>query len=113
MMDHHFYATADAGQTWYNIPLDFMAVDFDMVSGDIVWAIAKSAFDSPSAIVKGSLLSTSNGGQSWTLHDLGNINPAGVVFADSEHGWLVDDHENYYHTSDGGQTWTQVDLLAR
>ncbi|HVJ49080.1 WD40/YVTN/BNR-like repeat-containing protein [Desulfitobacterium sp.] len=106
-MDHHFYATTDAGQTWRMVPLDYLAVGFDMVSGDTVWAIAKRTLDSPPV-----LLSTSNGGQAWTLHDLENINPAGVVFADAEHGWLVDDHENYYHTGDGGQTWTQVDLLA-
>ena len=54
----------------------------------------------------GAILSTNDGGQTWTERDTGTTNDwKGITFADANHGWVFGG-QNLAATADGGQTWT-------
>lgn len=110
MQDHGLYATTDGGHAWRRIALDSPVADFDLVTASAAWAITASSYPGG---YHPQLLSTTDGGENWTVFDLGSVNPAGIAFADAKHGWMVDDQGNRYHTTDGGETWTEIDPYAQ
>jgi photosystem II stability/assembly factor-like uncharacterized protein len=70
------------------------------------------SFSSPStgwAVGSEALLSTSDGGSTWTTHPMDkNWRPlASVSFADAEHGWILSGNRpSLLVTSDSGSTWS-------
>jgi len=55
----------------------------------------------------GTILRTTDGGDSWTLQPSGTTeNLFGVSFVDANTGTAVGDHETILRTDDGGDTWT-------
>ncbi len=58
--------------------------------------------------LSGTLLKTSNGGQSWTHQISGTRNHlVSIFFISSQNGWVVGDSGTILHTSNGGQNWNQ------
>jgi photosystem II stability/assembly factor-like uncharacterized protein len=54
----------------------------------------------------GTILATTDGGQSWTKQPTGIEKTLfGIYFADAQHGWAVGIDALILHTSDAGQTW--------
>jgi photosystem II stability/assembly factor-like uncharacterized protein len=71
------------------------------------------------------LFGTQDGGATWTditdplsQNDIQSFPKTGMVFVDSQNGWLtrdaqgVDQAPHVIRTSDGGVTWTRIDLPA-
>lgn len=61
---------------------------------------------------QGSVLHSSDGGETWEIQDAGN--PAGTVlrgvdFTDENHGWVVGDDGFAAYTKDGGKTWKKIE----
>jgi photosystem II stability/assembly factor-like uncharacterized protein len=56
----------------------------------------------------GSVYSTTDGGQHWTLANTPTTQHLyGVSFADAKNGWAVGRSGEIIHTQDGGATWTE------
>lgn len=59
----------------------------------------------------GTLLHTSDGGDSWTLQDSGtDYTLSDVLFLDSTRGWAVGDGGTVLLTKDGGQSWKKQQI---
>jgi photosystem II stability/assembly factor-like uncharacterized protein len=55
----------------------------------------------------GTILHTSDGGDTWTRQDSGTgFTLVSIFFPDPEHGWAVGVKGTIVHTSDGGKTWS-------
>ncbi len=76
--------------------------------GNTLWAVA--ALDSSIVLAAGeygTILSTTDGGASWTLQSSGTTNHLrGVSFVDANTGWAVGGGGTILSTTDGGATWT-------
>lgn len=109
--------TADGGTTWNRH-------SFDWPSNLPACAIEKCIL-SPSLYAiyfvdehrgwivgeKGTVLATSDGGQEWTLLDVGNYSSLyGVYFRDENEGIAVGKDLSYLTSKDGGKTWRQKEL---
>ena len=98
-------------------------------TGTMAWLHALFFLDSQkgwAAGSKGILLSTTNGGESWSARTLpGSDTVRDIYFADQMTGWLVcerniyelkgkDDPRAYLlHTTDGGDSWQRVQLSEK
>lgn len=93
--------TEDGGKTW-----NFL---FKPVLNDYLRAVC--AVDSNTAFAAGDsgvIVSTKDGGNSWTLHETGFTgNFFGIHFPTPTHGWAVGNSATIFHTSDGGETWEE------
>lgn len=106
------YRTSDAGQTWFEIPLN-------RFNGSEVWEIETGQFEfldsqkgwlalnllSGNNFSFGRLLTTEDGGLTWEELELPLGEP--VVFLDSLYGWTAGGpRDQVYYTDDGGRSWT-------
>jgi photosystem II stability/assembly factor-like uncharacterized protein len=55
----------------------------------------------------GTLLKTSNGGESWNFVSVPNQDFRGVDFLDANNGYLIANSGKVYKTTDGGLNWTE------
>jgi photosystem II stability/assembly factor-like uncharacterized protein len=99
--------TTDAGKSWH-IQLDgggegtaLNAVFF--IDENVGWAVG------------GLVLKTTNGGETWiditdqfpVYYSFSSIPAEDVFFVNEQHGWIVKDGGEIFHTTDGGQSWQQ------
>jgi photosystem II stability/assembly factor-like uncharacterized protein len=93
----NFYKTTDAGSTWHKVQTSgfpWTTTSSKLFFTDSITGFAANNTDG--------LLSTTNGGLSWTnLYQ----NVDGVTFANSLNGFAYGTY-NYYYTSNGGSSWT-------
>jgi photosystem II stability/assembly factor-like uncharacterized protein len=103
--DFNLFATEDGGITWTAIPLGYRALQFDLHPEGFAWVVAG---DCASGACTPLLLFTTDGGQTWTRYDLGDVQPATIDFGDSIDLWLSGDRGSLYSSFNGGETWTQL-----
>jgi photosystem II stability/assembly factor-like uncharacterized protein len=53
-------------------------------------------------------MATTDGGTSWTGYQFPDTIPVSVSFADTAHGWMVDNNGYLYRTTDGGANWMRT-----
>jgi photosystem II stability/assembly factor-like uncharacterized protein len=110
---HDLLGTTDGGRSWHELgeaAKPIRSVHF--VSGTQGWGIAGGA---GAQLVHGALMPTSagtlvtstDGGHSWTNLD-SPADPQAVCFSDPSHGWLATAGATIYASHDAGQTWTQA-----
>ncbi len=60
----------------------------------------------------GTVLKTTNGGLTWTITLLKDVNPythlSGICFPDENTGYIINSEEQIYKTTDGGDTWDLI-----
>ena len=99
-------ATADGGAHW-----ETQLASDDETDGelrDVTFPTAEQGW----AVGKGALLSTTDGGATWTAHDIDpEASLDAVSFSDSQHGWITLRHKELLWTDDGGLTWTRMQPL--
>lgn len=115
------YRTADGGRTWTLLPalgegVYLESIFFrDEAEG---WGVGRvylpgsvgvPPLDIAGGLVRGVVLHTKDGGQSWREAQAGGREPffSGIHFADARHGWLLG-RDAIYRTEDGGATWRPV-----
>ncbi|MEK3943491.1 VPS10 domain-containing protein [Paenibacillus sp. FSL H3-0310] len=115
------YLTRDNGATWANIsPAPNVQFLSNPVYGKGIFFtdpshgwIIRSAFGSTETIV----LRTTDGGQSWKISSLGDVNTVSSVYFNSPRkGWLMTswnassnkENKALFSTTDGGATWEEV-----
>lgn len=103
--DFRIHATTDGGITWTRVPLGYRVWQFDLLPDGHAWVTAD---DCSTNDCQPTLLSTADGGHTWTRHDLVTVEPTDIAFVDATHGWLKGNQESLYATEDGGKNWTQV-----
>jgi photosystem II stability/assembly factor-like uncharacterized protein len=54
------------------------------------------------------ILATPDGGQTGVLYTFASLRPSAFSFADTKHGWLRDEQNQFYATTDGGASWAPV-----
>jgi photosystem II stability/assembly factor-like uncharacterized protein len=123
--------TTDGGKTWIRLPtptnvvIDANDINIHFLDADhgFVFACLPS---SSGACITALIISTSDGGQTWTeLSNVPHIGVKSVWFTDSMHGWITGGVSGpipppdyfgsstltaLYATTDGGLTWTQQTL---
>lgn len=103
--DFTLYTTADGGRSWSPADLDYRAWQVAPLPGGRAWLLAGEC---RAGACRAVLLSTADAGRAWTRHELGDLQPIQVRFADAAHGWLTDADGALFTTADAGTTWTQV-----
>jgi photosystem II stability/assembly factor-like uncharacterized protein len=111
-------STADGGATWtkrvypprqygglFDQTLDFVDGDYGWMTGG--WRSAGARRATPA------LLSTTDGGATWTPHRLPGGDLAAVDFVDRLHGWVTTWADQILVTADGGRTWARRSLGLR
>jgi hypothetical protein len=123
--------TTDGGKTWIRLPtptnvvIDANDINIHFLDADHGFVFACQPSSSGACIVP-VLISTSDGGQTWTqLPSLPRLGVKSVWFTDSMHGWITGglggptpppDYfggsglTGLYATTDGGLTWTKQTL---
>jgi photosystem II stability/assembly factor-like uncharacterized protein len=97
----------DGGATWETQwgggAADLRLNDVDMLDGQTGWAVGDAT-----AAQHALVLRTTDGGDTWTLQDPGDIafDLAAVHVLDAQTAWAVGDGEQILRTTDGGATWT-------
>ena len=104
--------TTDGGVNWTDSTVPaayarYVPVALDFVDAQHGWVVATPNGPDDLASV---VLSTSDGGQTWTSAVTGDpftgVLLTAVDFVDAQHGWVAGD--SIFATSDGGATWTKV-----
>jgi photosystem II stability/assembly factor-like uncharacterized protein len=81
--------------------------DVHFVSAETGWAVGFPHWDQALKGYTGTIIHTTDGGQTWTpqtAHTL--VELRGVFFVDEFTGWVVGRQGVILHTGDGGNTWT-------
>lgn len=114
--------TTDGGRTWdlkaaaSRVPTDFAHVDIKDEFTRVVALTPSSAL----AVQGGSIVRTTDGGNSWAKTELVDVVVRDLSFVDVNHGWLVGEKRPtsksdwlscLYVTNDAGQSWTEVNLV--
>lgn len=105
------YRTRDGGLTWHLLPTTDQTAYIHSIyffNDEEGWAVGNSP-TSDRKSSHGTLLQTTDGGESWQLLPIGE-NEAffdRVHFSDAAHGWLFA-RDNVYRTEDGSKTWRAV-----
>ena len=112
--DGEILRTTDGGEIWarvYNAPSRHSQV----VSGEgflsptLGW-VAGSQDDGSAN--HGVIVHTTNGGQSWTTHDItrfDDVRFTAVAFTDALHGWVGGFQGELFYTDNGGVSWAEHD----
>ena len=96
--------TTDGGKTWKPL-LSGAAANINQIqfvdwnNGWMLGEITRRDDEEPETI----LLSTTNGGRTWTKKALPNV--LSIFFSDPQHGWAVGKNATILRTEDGGQEW--------
>lgn len=83
--------------------------DVAAISPNHAWAVGDNHIEGGPSMGKGTIVSTDNGGVTFTAQDSGNSNNLfGVSFADSKNGWVVGDKGTILRTKNGGGNWDDI-----
>ena len=73
--------------------------DVDMVTANVGWAVGAPHWDQAAKAYAGTIVKTSDGGQTWTPQAAGvSQTLRGVEFVDLDHGWAVGAKGTILHT---------------
>ena len=99
------YATGDGGETWVSqaLPAGFVPADVDLLG-------PKRAMV---AGADGLLLSTADGGATWTRIDMGTADLAAVEIISATRALVVGEKGTILRTKDGGRTWKEMSVPVR
>ncbi len=92
-------ATTDNGITWQPILLGYRLGSFDHIPGG-GWVAADDCRGTWPC--QGVLLSTADGGATWTRYALGGIGIDHVLATSTQRAWFTDGAGHWYATEDGG-----------
>ena len=120
-IDGQLYRTDDSGETWRPLPKPGEGIYIEssyFLSKKEGWGVGRRLLAGSSGfmprdiehnLVRGIVLRTLDGGQSWQQVQVGENDPFfdRVYFADAQHGWVLA-RDNVYRTNDGGKTWRVV-----
>jgi photosystem II stability/assembly factor-like uncharacterized protein len=85
--------------------------DVAMVSETRGWAVGDPHWDNQKKAYTGTIVTTNDGGLSWSAQDAGVVETLRVVtFVDEQTGWAAGTNGTILHTSDGGATWTRQSI---
>jgi photosystem II stability/assembly factor-like uncharacterized protein len=112
--DGEILRTTDGGVSWthvYSAP----AQHSQIVAGEIFlsptigWA---SGSQDDGSANHGVIDETTNGGQSWTTHDIktfDDVRFGAIAFTDARHGWVAGYQGELFYTDNGGVSWAEHD----
>jgi photosystem II stability/assembly factor-like uncharacterized protein len=114
LTDGEILRTADGGATWtvsYTAPTRHSQVVAAQafLGPTLGWAVGSQ--DDGSAN-HGVVSHTSNGGKSWTSHDIttfDDVRFGAVAFTDARHGWVGGYQGELFYTDNGGVSWAEHD----
>jgi photosystem II stability/assembly factor-like uncharacterized protein len=101
------YSTADGGSHWSRRSIPTVSGELQNIhflDANHGWAVGWN-YDSTSETYSSSILSTSDGGASWNVKTLDDVELNDIHFSDLNHGWVVGAEGVILSTSDGGLTW--------
>ena len=113
--------TADGGQTWQNVAANTKGFKVGEWGWKIQFIDAKFGFISLENFASAAILKTTDGGASWTRHDVKdqcgnmlNVDLEGIGFINEKQGWVGGWGTNFTglmncYTVDGGLTWVSQD----
>ena len=82
--------------------------DLTMIDANTGWAVGDPHWDQSQKTYKGTIVKTTDGGQTWTAQEAGTAEfLTGVSFVDANQGWAVGTSGTIVHTSDGGAHWVK------
>ena len=82
--------------------------DVAFVTADIGWAVGEPHWDQTEKRYKGTIIKTTNAGDTWSAQEAGVTEGfRGVCFLDANQGWVVGANGTILHTSDGGNLWVK------
>jgi photosystem II stability/assembly factor-like uncharacterized protein len=105
------YRTTDGGRTWKPL-LSGAAADINFIQfidwnyGWMLGAVGDEAGDGNTV-----LLSTNNGGRTWTRQALPDV--LGIHFTDAKNGWAVGRNATVLRTGNGGADWQPIAGLEK
>ena len=80
--------------------------DIDFITTTVGWAVGVPHWDQAGKVYTGTVIKTSDGGDTWAAQDAGVSEMLwGVEFVDANNGWAVGTSGTILHTSDGGEHW--------
>jgi photosystem II stability/assembly factor-like uncharacterized protein len=80
--------------------------DVDFITTTVGWAVGAAHWDQTEKAYVGTIIKTSDGGETWTAQDVSvSETLRGVDFVDANNGWAVGTNGTILHTSDGGAHW--------
>jgi photosystem II stability/assembly factor-like uncharacterized protein len=116
----HLLVTREGTKTWQDLDPACLARGFSLTGDGTLWILPTSSCAATLACA-GSLLSSTDGGNTWQLVVMPDMLITAIQMVDSQHGWLRgginlrsiggytfgDDH--VFFTDDAGHTWRQLD----
>ncbi|HPT02791.1 MAG TPA: YCF48-related protein [Bacteroidales bacterium] len=102
------FTTKDGGQTWTKKQFpEVGSMDIFFLDKDTGW-VAGLKYNSAGTVSEGRVGCTTNGGKTFTYYSVpGTKAIYTVTFADSRHGWSVDNCGILFVTNDGGKSWAK------
>jgi photosystem II stability/assembly factor-like uncharacterized protein len=86
----------------------FYINDSDFISPTLGWAVGLPHWDQAAGVYTGTLLKTTDAGDSWITLTVGLAQALnGVSFVDENNGWAAGTQGTIINTTDGGMHWTQ------
>lgn len=80
--------------------------DVEFITTTVGWAVGYPHWDRATKVHTGTIVKTTDGGESWTAQAAGVSELLrGVDFVDAGHGWAVGFNGTILHTEDGGGHW--------
>jgi photosystem II stability/assembly factor-like uncharacterized protein len=80
--------------------------DICMLDADTGWAVGAPHWDASTKNFRGTVLKTTDGGQTWTPQNPGvAVTLRAVSFVDAQTGWAAGEQGALLHTDNGGDTW--------
>ncbi len=97
--------TEDSGATWITAPSGITEIINAVFFTDENTGFAVGG-ESAGQNLRGTLLTTTDGGKTWETKRLSDITLRDIFFLDSRLGWAVGGWGKILHTFDGGKTWS-------
>lgn len=125
--------TRDGGKTWQRLSVDIpvpkeevLVMGVDPTKDNVemreaalphIFSLARAETNPPyiwGVGERGTIVHSSNGGESWENLSLGHdVMLNGVYFVSETEGWIVGEFGTIIHTTDGGRTWEdQTEVLG-